>query len=252
MRNSLFCWNANKLVSRSSNKLSNKSFKFKNVSESLSLQCIVQMCLTSRCRWKKLIEDFQFLINFTSDCMCKISEEKNISMRSFTKFFMHAFKRVIPTRLKIGFMLFTGSFMTFMLRSNFSIIILSMAERFQWTNYEQNLLLSAYFCGYVGPNLIAGTMAERYGGRRIIFLVFLLSSFITAVSPFSANSSFKFLFFTRLALGVCGVWTLVFSIFPLLLNFNRDSSFPPATVLSAVGHHQPRKGCLYPACWVLS
>lgn len=126
-------------------------------------------------------------------------------MRGLSRYFAHGLKRAIPTRLKIGFMLFTGSFMIFMLRSNFSIIIIAMTDTFRWTNYEQNLLLSAYFCGYVGPNLIAGMLAERFGGRILIFTVLLLSSIVTAFSPLTASSSFSFFFCARLILGVCGV-----------------------------------------------
>lgn len=113
--------------------------------------------------------------------------------------------RVIPTRFKIGVMLFLGSFTLFMLRSNFSILMIAMAESFQWSNYEQSLLLGAYFCGYVGPNLIAGILAERFGGRMIVFSVFLVSSVITALSPLTASSDFRYLFVARLLLGVCGV-----------------------------------------------
>ena len=127
-------------------------------------------------------------------------------MRSLSKFnVFNLFKRTFPIRVNIGIMLFIGSFMTFMLRSNFSIIIIAMNEKYHWSNYEQNLLLSAYFCGYVGPNLIAGLMVERFGGRKIAFLIFFLSSFITVLSPYAAEVSFKLFFVSRLALGTCAV-----------------------------------------------
>lgn len=111
--------------------------------------------------------------------------------------------------------------MTFMLRSNFSIIIIPMTEIYQWSNYEQSLLLGAYFCGYVGPNLIAGVLAERFGGKRIIFLIFLFSSIITAISPLTANADFHYLFVARLALGVCGVNCFLIMLFSSvqLINF---------------------------------
>jgi ACS family sodium-dependent inorganic phosphate cotransporter len=109
-------------------------------------------------------------------------------------------------------MLFTGSFMIFMLRSNFSIIIIAMKDTYRWSNYEQNLLLGAYFCGYVGPNLIAGMLAERFGGKILIFLVFLLSSIVTALSPLTASSNFYYLFAARLVLGICGVSLSAFTI----------------------------------------
>lgn len=128
-------------------------------------------------------------------------------LRRLARIFVCKFKRTIPTRLKIAIMLFVGSFMAFMVRSNFSIIIIGMAKTYHWTNYEQNLLLGAYFCGYIGPNLIAGILAERFGGRRIVFLVFMLSSIITASSPLTASENFHYLFCARLALGICGVRT---------------------------------------------
>lgn len=157
-------------------------------------------------------------------------------------------KRSFPTRLKIGVMLFMGSFMIFMLRSNFSIIILAMTETFHWTNYEQNLLLSAYFCGYVGPNLIAGLVAERFGGRIVIFTVFLLSSVITALAPLSTSNNFNFLFLTRVTLGICGVRNFYFS---LITNSNvlRDFSFVRVTIWFQDGRLQPKRGCLYRVCW---
>lgn len=125
--------------------------------------------------------------------------------RSLSRFFPHAIKRAIPARFKIGVMLFTGSFMIFMLRSNFSIIIIAMSDTFHWSNHEQNLLLGAYFCGYVGPNLIAGMIADKFGGRLLVFSIFLLSSVITALSPLTASHNFNYLFCARLVLGVCGV-----------------------------------------------
>jgi MFS transporter, ACS family, solute carrier family 17 (sodium-dependent inorganic phosphate cotransporter), other len=80
-----------------------------------------------------------------------------------------------------------------------------MEDTFQWTNYEQNLLLGAYFCGYVGPNLIAGMVVDRFGGRKLNFFVFFLSAFVTGFSPMTASTNFYYLFTARLLLGFCGV-----------------------------------------------
>lgn len=166
-------------------------------------------------------------------------------MRSLSKFYVpNFFKRTFPIRLKIGIMLFIGSFMTFMLRSNFSIIILAMNEKYQWSNYKQNLLLSAYFCGYVGPNLIAGFLAERFGGRVIAFLIFFLSSIITALSPYTASISFELLFVSRLILGICAVRSLMSKmLLKDLSTLHRDFSLAHATTLFHGGHHQLRREC---------
>jgi MFS transporter, ACS family, solute carrier family 17 (sodium-dependent inorganic phosphate cotransporter), other len=122
---------------------------------------------------------------------------------------IRAFSLKIPTRLKIGAMMFTGSCVSYMLRSNFSIILLAMSKNsqdgYEWSNHDQNLLLSAYFWGYTLPNLIGGYLCEKYGGKIVIFLVFFLSSIITALSPMTANDDFRYLFMARLLLGFLGV-----------------------------------------------
>lgn len=123
------------------------------------------------------------------------------------------FKRLIkrfshnfPTRLKIGVMMFIGSCIMYMLRSNLSIILIAMTKHdFKWSNHDQNLLLSGYFYGYLLPNLCGGFVAERYGGKIVIFLVLFLSSIITALSPLTANDNFWFLFAARVTLGLLGV-----------------------------------------------
>lgn len=121
-----------------------------------------------------------------------------------------------------------------MLRVNFSIIIIKMSadsnvtassainkslttnstdfvyqsshhdlnDQFQWDKKAQGLLLSAYFYGYIFPNLIGGSLAEIYGGRKVIFLALIISSVVTALSPLTADDNFIFLFIMRLILGL--------------------------------------------------
>jgi MFS family permease len=78
-------------------------------------------------------------------------------------------------------------------------------DDFKWSNHDQNLLLSGYFYGYLLPNLCGGFVAERYGGKIVIFLVLFLSSITTALSPLTANDNFWYLFVARVILGFLGV-----------------------------------------------
>lgn len=112
-----------------------------------------------------------------------------------------------------------------MLRVNFSIIIIAMTksvspnvtmmgnssdvvdDHFNWSKKEEGLLLSAYFYGYIFPNLLGGFLAERFGGRIVIFIGLFSSALITGLSPFAANDNFMFMFASRLILGVMGVST---------------------------------------------
>lgn len=120
-----------------------------------------------------------------------------------------------------------ASFTSYMLRVNFSIIIIAMTKSsdvtnvteqlngsitqnendntFNWSKTEQGLLLSAYFYGYIFPNLLGGFLSERFGGRRVIFFGIVLSAIVTGLSPLAANNNFIYMFISRLVLGVLGV-----------------------------------------------
>ena len=146
-------------------------------------------------------------------------------------FFIIVILDKIPVRLNVGVMLFMASFISYMLRVNFSITLIGMVEpsaseklvetlsegangtttevstiemehRYSWSKYEQSLLLGSYFWGYIFPNLMGGFLAERYGGRNVIFITLFLSALVTAASPLAANDNFVFMFGARLVLGV--------------------------------------------------
>jgi MFS transporter, ACS family, solute carrier family 17 (sodium-dependent inorganic phosphate cotransporter), other len=162
-------------------------------------------------------------------------------------------------RLNVGIMLFMASFVSYMLRVNFSIIIISMSastekfignltqngtdiiteDKFNWSKKDQGLLLSAYFYGYIFPNLLGGFLSEKFGGRIVIFVGMFLSSIVTGLSPFAANDNFIFMFGARLVLGVLGVSYrfqlkyFVLNLFKILRTFyffNRVSFTQRATI----------------------
>ena len=133
----------------------------------------------------------------------------------------------IPVRLNVGIMLFMASFTSYMLRVNFSIIIIAMTnanvtekmngnqtgmesdgfvdDHFNWSKKDQGLLLSAYFYGYIFPNLLGGMFSDRFGGRLVIFTGMVLSAVVTGLSPLAASDNFTFMFIARVILGVMGV-----------------------------------------------
>jgi ACS family sodium-dependent inorganic phosphate cotransporter-like MFS transporter 5 len=115
-----------------------------------------------------------------------------------------------------------ASFVSYMLRVNFSIIIIAMTgnateklsgnftdgvgeDQFNWSKKDQGLLLAAYFYGYIFPNLLGGVLSDKFGGRKVIFIGIFLSGIITGLTPFTANDNFVFTFVARLLLGVLGV-----------------------------------------------
>jgi ACS family sodium-dependent inorganic phosphate cotransporter len=77
-------------------------------------------------------------------------------------------------------------------------------DYFAWDKQAQGLLLSAYFYGYIFPNLFGGSLAEIYGARKVIFIALFISSIITGISPFAASDNFIYMFIMRLILGLMG------------------------------------------------
>lgn len=75
-------------------------------------------------------------------------------------------------------------------------------DTFEWDKKSQGLLLSAYFYGYIFPNLLGGSLAEIYGARKVIFIAMFLSSVVTSLSPFAASDNFIFMFIMRMILGI--------------------------------------------------
>lgn len=75
-------------------------------------------------------------------------------------------------------------------------------DHYAWNKKDQGLLLSAYFYGYIFPNLLGGSLASIYGGRIVIFITMFISAIITVLSPFAANNNFVYMFIMRLILGI--------------------------------------------------
>ncbi|XP_031630275.1 sialin-like [Contarinia nasturtii] len=129
-----------------------------------------------------------------------------------------------PTRLSIAFMLFATSFVGYVVRVNLSIIIIGMVRtqpienqtelqnikydmpdygpRYNWTISQQYLLLSAFFYGLMGTQLIGGFLNQLLGPRFVIGACLGLSAIATAFIPLAAELfSFWAVFGVRLFLG---------------------------------------------------
>lgn len=135
-------------------------------------------------------------------------------------------------------MLFMATFTAYMLRTNISIAMIPMikdnstselsdvkiyklyqahqfvidnffllqhAPRYSWSKKDQSWVLGGYFYGYLTTSLLAGTLAERFGGRHTVGIAMLLSSFFTGIEPFFASDNFLPTFIIRFIIGVFGV-----------------------------------------------
>ncbi|PZC71004.1 sialin [Helicoverpa armigera] len=73
---------------------------------------------------------------------------------------------------------------------------------YDWSVAQQGLILGTYFWTYPISSLIGGMAAERYGPRLLVFVVTLISAFVTALSPMAADLGYYTLVIIRLILGL--------------------------------------------------
>lgn len=72
---------------------------------------------------------------------------------------------------------------------------------FDWNKDVKGLILSAFFWGYLGSQVLGGMAASRFGGRRIIVATILGSSLMTLASPVAARTSPYLLAALRVLIG---------------------------------------------------
>ena len=110
-------------------------------------------------------------------------------------------------------------------RSNISIAIIGMARDFQWDKAFEGTVLSAFFGGYAGTQLLGGQLADELGAKWVLAAGLSCWSLATAVTPLAAAAGAAPLLATRLALGL-----------------GEGVAFP--AVHSAIGRLVPRSQCL--------
>lgn len=77
----------------------------------------------------------------------------------------------------------------------------SDSKKFQWSAYEQNLILGCFFWGYILTELPGGRLAEIIGGRRVFGHSMLWASVLSLITPAAALLDFKALIVVRVVLG---------------------------------------------------
>jgi MFS transporter, ACS family, solute carrier family 17 (sodium-dependent inorganic phosphate cotransporter), other len=86
-------------------------------------------------------------------------------------------------------------------RVSISVAIIPLAREKHYDAAAQGLVLSAFFWGYLWPQLAGGWMADRYGGKRVLALGVAVWSAATFVTPL-ASASFAALLGVRVVLGL--------------------------------------------------
>ena len=74
--------------------------------------------------------------------------------------------------------------------------------RFEWDEYEQNMILGCFFWGYVLTELPGGRLAEVIGGHRVFGYSMLSASLLTLLTPFAAKLDYMAGVVLRVLLGL--------------------------------------------------
>ncbi|KAK3592163.1 hypothetical protein CHS0354_019454 [Potamilus streckersoni] len=80
------------------------------------------------------------------------------------------------------------------------IAVVAMTDEFKWGLHGQGWVLSSFAIGYMSSQVIGGSAAKKYGGKKILLLSVLLWSMSTFIVPFFAHSIFA-LTISRMVLG---------------------------------------------------
>ncbi|XRB03803.1 anion transporter [Pycnococcus provasolii] len=86
-------------------------------------------------------------------------------------------------------------------RSNISVAAISMAKELEWSKTTEGVVLSAFFVGYAGTQLVGGRAADVAGGKRVLAVGVAAWSIATALTPLCARGGIGTLLFIRCALG---------------------------------------------------
>ena len=70
----------------------------------------------------------------------------------------------------------------------------------------QGLVLGAFYYGYLSTQIISGMIAEKLGGKRLIFFGLFSTSLLTLLTPIiTVVGGFAALFAIRVVEGMCSV-----------------------------------------------
>lgn len=81
--------------------------------------------------------------------------------------------------------------------------------KFNWSEYDQNIIMGSFYWGYVLTELPGGRLAEMIGARPVFGYSMLLASMVTLLTPMAAKIGIFCVIMCRVLLG----FTLVSVVF---------------------------------------
>lgn len=108
--------------------------------------------------------------------------------------------RTVTTRVVL--LCFAAVLISYLDRTNISVAAIAMQEQLGWDEATKGVVLSSFFIGYLLLQVVAGSLANRFGGRIVLGVAVLWWSLFTALTPPAAFASFAMLIAARIALGL--------------------------------------------------
>jgi MFS transporter, ACS family, solute carrier family 17 (sodium-dependent inorganic phosphate cotransporter), other len=107
-----------------------------------------------------------------------------------------------PRRHVVVVLTFLGCVIAYTDRVNISVAAVAMKEHFGWSQTEKGFVLAAFFVGYLSFMFVAGLLATRFGGKRVVGYSVLAWSIFTLLTPPAAALSIAVLIAARIGMGV--------------------------------------------------
>jgi ACS family sodium-dependent inorganic phosphate cotransporter len=107
-----------------------------------------------------------------------------------------------PRRYVVVVLTFFGCIIAYTDRVNISVAAVAMKEHFGWSQTQKGFVLAAFWVGYLAFMFVAGLLANRFGGKRIVGWSVLAWSIFTLLTPRAAMVSIAVLIGARIAMGV--------------------------------------------------
>jgi len=102
-------------------------------------------------------------------------------------------------------LLFSGIAIVYILRVNMSVAVDAMTVQMNWSESQENLVLSSFYWGYALGQIPSTKLANRYGFKLFFGLSILLPSLLTLLVPLACATNFTLLLLLRAAIGLCEV-----------------------------------------------
>ncbi len=93
----------------------------------------------------------------------------------------------IRHRFIVSIMLCISNLICYMDRTNMSIAIIPMGKQYKWSETTQSLVLSSFYYGYIATQILGGVLANKYGGKIVLYTGVAVWSCFTLLTPITAE-----------------------------------------------------------------